>query len=613
MLDVYFDDTNIANPLDETQMNALIETFVAVHGEEKRAQITERLISTTFLFLPRSFDTLIEVKESLYDKRRELADKFFEELGYDKLSTIFSIEDIFYTKESYETGNFNSTVVTKLDKICEIMKLDYELDVYRQISRKYNQSDECLDCDYIASDNIKNQLKAFFDKIQKLDAKKGYGKKEEELLEQYEFISNSYRKLEDREKKIKQEKNLKLDEVLSEKVAGLLGRDKGNFESSYDSRQRYDLITAYESMLTRGRKNFADEMTLSSWMKSAYFSFFKEMGIYCGADLDAYAKNEKLMSLLYDESVITELTNIEANYENKRARENPFFKDAVQQIRSLDIKGGNMYIVSELQKFLLHNERVNAEVLHYITNDDKLGTICILPLSTHLTRETFLHECEHIVESSLSVNDGQYFIKSGFETNSFEPDDEDYDGHNLSAVDTERIEKRKKIREMEILNETFTQLFAYLLCEKAVNKGLVVGQDKHKNSWHLKMVKLFNDFYEFSDRLSDVRFKNDRQGFEKAFGKVNCLVMNEIAKEYYELLKGDLYYSNFASSVKEYTGFDVQDVDFLNLPEGLVWSEPCKKFLEKHIWLEKVVQNLKVEGNLTNKNDRQSSEEFSGE
>ncbi len=615
MLNIQFDGENICNPIDG-QMESLIETFVAVHGEEKREAITERLNNATFLFLPRSFDGLVEVKESFYNKRKELSNKFFEELGMGILSETFSVEEIFYIKESFEAGRFDPKVIKRLDNICTALLLDKELRAYRclyQMKKGYNQGNEVFANDYIASDKIKNELRVFFDRVQELETESGYRKKESQLASQYDFISKGFELLKTNREKLQREKNLQIDQILSEKVAKLLGRSKQNFEGAYDSKQQYQLITAYQSMITRGRENFSDVMTLTPLMKDAYIALFIEMGVYSGTNLNTYANNEQLMSLIYDESVKANIDAVETYYENKLASENPFFKDAVQRIEELDIKGGNMYIVDEIYRYILHGRFVNAEVMHYLTKDDKLGMICLLPLSTHLTMETFLHECEHIVESSLAVEDDEYIVKCGLESHAFEQDGENYDGTNLSVCGIGEMKSVKKTREMEVLNETFVQLFAYMLCESAKNTGLCVGSDEHRDSWHRKMVKLFNGFYDFSDKLSDVRLGGDRQGFEKAFGKTNCLVMNKVAQEYYELQKDNTLYRSFVASVKKNMGFDIQYVDFLDLPEDIDWSPECRQYLDYHILVEEMVQRLKTENDCKNKNIRQVPEEFSSE
>lgn len=76
MLTMMFNGLNLCNPLDE-QMDALIETFVSVHGEKKRKVITERLNNTTFIFVPRMFDDAGGLREAFTERKKRNLERIF--------------------------------------------------------------------------------------------------------------------------------------------------------------------------------------------------------------------------------------------------------------------------------------------------------------------------------------------------------------------------------------------------------------------------------------------------------------------------------------------------------------------------------------------------------
>ena len=138
-------------------------------------------------------------------------------------------------------------------------------------------------------------------------------------------------------------------------------------------------------------------------------------------------------------------------------------------------------------------------------------------------------------------------------------------------------------------------MFAYMLLANSEECGLTIGDPKAEPSWHAKMVRLFDGFVDYAEELSNVRLNNNPRAFQDVFGLSNALVMNEVAKTYHELLRGRQgTYIAFLERVNENTGLQLEEVDFLNLKEGLYWSPSDREFLTQHILLAKVLENLRT-------------------
>ena len=72
------------------------------------------------------------------------------------------------------------------------------------------------------------------------------------------------------------------------------------------------------------------------------------------------------------------------------------------------------------------------------------------------------------------------------------------------------------------------------------------------------------------------------------------------------IIGSGIKYSDFLTHVRTNTGQELEEVDFLNLPDDLEWSESDKEFLTQHILLAKVLENLR--SSMAQKNKHTESE-----
>ena len=607
MLTIMLGGENICNPLDG-QMDALIDTYVSVHGEHKRDIISERLHNTTFIFVPRMVDGLENIRNLYLDKRNALTKEFFEKLGYPSLGGVMSVGDVLSLKVGLERDWENPITALELDQFCKKLEIYDEVQDYRikigaiNPSRaRYKPNDESHK--FLVSEGTKQKLMEFFNKAEELDKVLQTRRNLNELALEYTSIVEKMGEIDKADLEIKKQMADDIDELFIEGLSRLLYRSKSNLVQAYSKGGLKRLLSAYKFLLDRGREKFADEMTMTEQAKYDCLALFQEMGVCYGSSLEMYAKDINLMNCLFDASMIERYNEIQSSYENDRAIQNPFFTDAVRTIESLDMWGGNLVLVNQVYKYMFHNNAVGAEVMHYLTKEGELRTICLLPIGPHLDRVTLLHEGEHIIESSIIG----MIVKCGIESYGFVPYDEDYNGKNLPTSDNRQMCGERKNRPYEVLNETMVQMFAYMLLRKAEECGLMAGNPQVGSCWHAKMVRLFDGFVEYSDKLSDVRLDNDGHAFSKAFGTANILIMNEVANAYYKSVIGSgIKYSDFLTHMRINTGQDLEEVDFLNLPDDLEWSESDKEFLTQHILLAKVLENLR--SSMAQKNKHTESE-----
>lgn len=611
MLTMMLGGENILNPL-EGQMDELIETFVAVHGEDKREIITQRLKNTTFIFVPRSMDSSGSIKSLYLDKKAAIESEFYEKLGKPELARALPITSLYKLRDCLQNGQQDSMMVTELDELCKKLGIYEEVLKYREQVGFFKRD---LDGhiiqqrpikEFVASEETKRKLTNFLDSAIKLDSSMNAGQRIGTLNDEYKAISTQMNQIAVSEIKLKRRFMNWQDDMIEEYLLTVLGMTKEEFDKTFTRDQRDDFIFEYCCLLKRGREKFADNMTITGQSKRNCLELFHAMGFDLGEELSAYAESDEFMDLLFNKDLVEKREEKRGQCLSEIAHAHPIFVDAVKTIQGLDMQGGNLDYINFLYAYMFQNGGVGGAVLPYLTSDNKVRNICLLPISADLERTILLHECEHIIETSLIENeDGTFSIKSGFELHASFVCEEDYDGTNLSISDA--LNGGRRVREMEVLNETMVEMFAYMLLRKAEECGLMVGNPQVGSCWHAKMVRLFDGFVEYSDKLSDVRLGNDGHAFSKAFGTANILIMNEVANAYYKSIIGSgIKYSDFLTHVRTNTGQDLEEVDFLNLPDDLEWSESDKEFLTQHILLAKVLENLR--SSMTQKNKHTESE-----
>ena len=495
MLELYIGDTNIANPLDESQMNALIETFVAVHGEGRREIITERLKGAKFLFLPRVL-------------KGEL------------------------------TGNY---------------RWHYLKDAVERVS----------------------------------DDKVG------EINSQYQFIVDYLKNIWEVSEDICKLCNSEIHDAVLLVLPELFGMTKEEFKYNYTKNQREIFIDTYLDILSRDKENFDDEDTLTSYMKKEYLEFFKSMGVHLGNSLSDYANNTEFMDMLFDEDLLDEIREIKTKYEILKLQKDPFFQDAVKEIQSLDVIGGDLTLIQTVYRFMYKLYDTSALVLPYMKKDGSCGSICLLPLEWDLSRETLMHECEHIVEMCfVQTENGSVISKAGFDTMVYELEGEDYDGDNLDFGFEAENSGDRTFRKLEITSEIWNDFFARILYHNSKERGLAVGRLGLINTWYVKAMGLLSKIDAYCGRVLDARMSKDLNAFENLFGGEIANELNELANKYVNLIWSSKFkFGGFESHLKRLTGLTIPEIDFSNLPED-DWTDYECECIKLHQEMENLAKRI---------------------
>ena len=497
MLDLHLGEINLCNPI-KSQMGELIETFVALHGEERRGVITERLQGATFLFLPR-----------------------------------------------VERG-------------------DLERSYYDYYCREFDKADE--------------------------------GQREQ-LANQYKVIKELFSKVSASISRIDQKTDFEIKAVILEYLPELFGMTREEFAYSYGATQINEFVSLYLGILDRGRDNFADETTLTSYYKQKYLNFFRKTGVELGNNLLNYVEDEEFMDRLFDEVLQEDILEIKERNEILKLENDPFFQDAVKEIRAMDILDGNITLIQIVYQYMYKFSTTTALVQPYMKKDGTCGCLCLLPLVPNLQREVILHECEHIVEMCFARgSDGELVTKSGFDIDVYEVDEEgeeDYDGTNLDfEFGQEEYEDRSR-RDCEVISEVWNDLFARILYQKSKECGLTIGEEGLSETWYVKIMRFLSDKDCHLGKILDARMNNDANAFVNLFGQEISAELNRLVNDYYDCVTLEsLKFRGFEIHLSNSTNLPITEVDFFNLPLQEKWSGFEKSIINLHQQMYLLAQKI---------------------
>ncbi|MBE6124526.1 MAG: hypothetical protein E7184_03240 [Erysipelotrichaceae bacterium] len=126
----------------------------------------------------------------------------------------------------------------------------------------------------------------------------------------------------------------------------------------------------------------------------------------------------------YQDRYNTLILKANEEYENlsKQITDNVFYNTALSKLKSLKIKSLDEAIEALLFQYVYEQGNWQGACIPYL-DKEQIKSICILPLIFNLSKNTFIHECNHAIASNLiNSNDEETNIKVGLTINTYSND-----------------------------------------------------------------------------------------------------------------------------------------------------------------------------------------------
>jgi len=239
-------------------------------------------------------------------------------------------------------------------------------------------------------------------------------------------------------------------------------------------------------------------------------------------------KQSEASKLIISHDPTKKFEEIDKKYLPKLAEADTLYQESVNKISSIpNMKKESLdVLVSDLQDFLLTDDSAQAYFTTYLTNDNQMHEMIVLP--ENFNDHQLAHELNHAIESHvLKITENGYTNISGF------------DKIKTSFNDTaDYSELEKTHRKYEFLNEAINEYITLQLMAKAKELGITISADnKDQRSGYGLGVNLTKKFTStFITELTECRLSNNPMQFAEIIGTEN---FEELASSISEIMSLD--------------------------------------------------------------------------
>ena len=591
MIDVKVNGVNIFDPLD-SKIDEIIENFVEYYGEQHRERITQRLKNTTCIFTSRkttAFSSATDSVEMYYKDKT----KFIYKLLFSSVASYQPKQDSFFNTPQDAVDLQFALVNNKLDYKTYDMLTDM-IEMFNLENPRFpleNYSHATID-KWLQNPINKNIVVGTLNKIiLNYETKYKYllysFKHEKELslkqLKEYDKVIDDIEKQAD-----KNVQNIIKNYIL----------DKNPNFKNLEQERIEDNIETFLSLLQGGAEEFLSDTPYFSYQKNLMMDLFKNLGFDFGENLDNYKKSAELIKCVFNPQLLSQIIAEYKENAKQACINNPYFKQGLQIIQNLKVKGGNLNLASGLLNFMYNNALAGATMLQYVdAQTNELKYLCIFPDGVRACDQIIYHEFNHVIESDLlQENKDKYITKTGFDVleNSFL--NEDFEVSNIQSS-TKNYERTK--RSNEILSEVINDYISVQVCKMAQSKNKIYTFGGSINSMYSVCNCVFKEFFDtYKDKIIECRLSKDPKAFEKFIGVQNVTKMSNLAQTLFNYELDSDKASNLIKEIMQKTGIMSNMLNRYKeyIYKDISWSSDTQKLITQMREVDDIFRQLKIKG-----------------
>lgn len=588
-----FNGVNILNPL-EGKLDEVIEYFVAFYGEKYRERITEKIKSTTFIFVPRDrgrFNAKVyekDLNELIEQEINKMYEKLCFKLGVNlftaeneryPITTIAKVrrkiangEPLMFGEQNLYSAFKNSNGKVLSDKeilsLIDVCIMEYDKTISPKIKELHEQKERVLafyENAIPSTDEIKKQAK--------IDIR--------QLMELYFF-----KLLESRNIDLTQPGEIpNIVDVNGKKIAV--------------SREILKQLEVFCELFKQER--FPEFATPSQ--REKYINLFKFFGFDYGENYKEYTQDRALKGLIFNGYLQDAIMDVEDMAEGEIKTANTFYLDAVDIIESLGIKYEvNKDDVLYALESYMYSDKVDGMAISYLDKNNQLKAVCFCEDYLNLATSTLVHELNHIVQESLIGESARaFYTKTGYDIIPFEKTE--------GSLFFEMKLTNAGNRQFEMLNEIINEYLSLKIFELMKADEFEIGVAANVDSAYYDGFYVFDRFIkENMEPIIESCFSTDKRALGNIIGDTEFKRLAEIAEDvlcskYFDLASA---ISEIARVLKidaeQYQAFD----NIEDLAHGHEWSKNAKKYLTYVERANKLGRKLK-QADMDNSNTEQKA------
>ena len=502
---LFFNGVDIFNPL-QGKMDKVIDYFVNFYGEKYRERITEKLMNTTFIFLPQidRFDK-ITYFSLLLEKQFKIENELFKSVGERYRVDLF---------DEYGEHVPIDLIARSRDKF----KNNQPMDEYEKVVLEYFS----MSCH--PKNSKENILKKFDDVL--LAYNNQVLPKITQLTNEKEIIIKQLTSLIPDVKKLGKQAKIDMREMMENQFYGLLEKrgikiaDENELNSITQINGKWKSVSVETlkqlEVFCELIKQEALPLIATPSQKEKYIKFFNFLGFNYGSNYANYYSDTALSDVIFDENLIHSLNRREKELEVDQTCANPLLMEALQEVFSLNIKYNvnRQDVIRGINSFVNDGSFMGFEISYLEGETNKLKSVCVCRDYLRLSTATIVHEMNHIIEDCLVGEDDEaFYTKSGFDIIPFEKTES-------NCFDYSKFMKGEN-RTFESFSEIVNEYIALKIAEDMKKDGFFLGAQDDEEDEALYR----NGFYIFDKLISEnknliieSRLSNDSLGLGRYLG-----------------------------------------------------------------------------------------------
>ena len=350
-----------------------------------------------------------------------------------------------------------------------------------------------------------------------------------EITERYQLIINVFEKSKAKSEEITTRYQKARFKLVEQELQTL--QQKKMFKKLSTASPRDNVNTWLEILNLGEQKLKSNQILLTEQKQTQYIALFNAMG-YKAKNFEAYLKNKKLMSNLFNPQLVVTLKHWEKTEEDEQNKANICTADMIKQLNALEIYGGSDAYVQLGTEYITGNSPNSAFAVSCLSKNSSFTSLCFCKNGINLNIEDLTHEMGHIIDSFV-VQSSQhgFYHKCGFETHYFPLTTQGSIFSNAPAPDS------PDYRLFELFNEMINEYICLQVAEEVKKSGktIVFGERRGKSKYQFGF-EIFEDFLKkYKNKLIEFKMKVDKQdAAQQYFGEQNLKALAVLTKQYIE-------------------------------------------------------------------------------
>lgn len=522
---------DIFNPVQEKQIDEVINYMVDFYGEKYRSQIVENIKWANFLFVGKNVGsqsvTSVSVFEYYNKKYQTLAKEFYGEFGIEDLKYGYLKQDfssllklLKNIEKELIRGNINDREQFKgyllsniscfypLQNFFPQLSMQKKSGVFVKYSDLQSELEKANQADKVFAKNLVNffikddNLSQTIELVKGMQSKYNYGykKRVDKLAKDADGKVNF---LIDKESEL-QDVYLNCREDIKKIIVEYFASVKKQDVSRLLKDPNIDRYCEYFIDISNKRPEFYTVHDKNNYIELAlYLEIIKDVN---EIDIDKMLEDEKIDAVLRNKATIKRYTDKKEEYDQIFISKNWYLKKALEKVPKEDLD----YVIYNLNYFLSPTPNyVNGMAFSFSSkvNPNIKKSYCIFNQYTELSDHAFVHEINHLSNVSKYISDD----KSG--------------GLDFSNGDDAVLD--------EIVNEYFT----CKIMDKMDKDKFSMFENKEEHpvtySFAFPVISKFIDKHE--DLFIKCKLEGDVYKFSKIIGDENFSKLNDMLDQYMEL------------------------------------------------------------------------------